>query len=73
MGKARTMTTGFINGELVVQGAPSGDCPPDVYEFEFGESRVRLCLKCRHQRWWDGEPAPEFWLLTNGGVRGLRE
>jgi len=44
-------------GELVVQNdtAPSGDCPPDVYRFEFEDGEAQLCLRCAVNRTLAGE------------------
>ena len=45
------MSNSFTNGDLVVRNAvPSGDCPPDVYEFGFGDGKALLCIRCCLQR-----------------------
>ena len=62
------MTTS--NVDLRVQGDPGGDCPPDVYQFEFGsDPSVNLCIRCAAARASRGN----FWTegmgpLVKGGV-----
>ena len=46
------MNDNSAGGDLVVQqqAAPSGDCPPDVYEFVAGDDIAHLCLRCALHR-----------------------
>lgn len=60
------MSNNFVDGDLVVQNGatPSGDCPPDVYEFAFENGEMQLCLHCAVNKALVGE----LWMGAMGPV-----